>query len=184
MNTETALLLGWLAGTVSTFVGLASYAKIVAPAKGGGWRPLKLGRLESTAEQVAVIARDVPPARPAGGEKVVYPSAMIYGSTTPDVRTQEAYRFNLASPDGTTKTILMPARYIARFVQMDEVKRDNWTGKAEYYSDMIRIAQSRQWIEPHELRQNAWQWVHDMRTLGRRVNRLSIEQISLPPILA
>lgn len=180
MNTETALLLGWLAGTVSTFVGLASYARIIAPAKAGGWRPLKVGRLESSAEQVAVISRDVPPVRSSVPPREVYPSATVYNSASSAPRTQEAYRFHVAAPDGSTHVVLLPARYITRFISLDEIKRDAWVGKATVYTDCLRVAQSRGWIQPHELRQNAYQWTREMSTLGRRISRLSDESIHLP----
>jgi hypothetical protein len=180
MDDATMLLLGWAAGTVSTFVGLTTYAKVIAPARSSGWKPLKLGRLESTTEQVAVISRDVPPARPVGGYKQTYPSATIYNATAPSVNTQEAYRFTLANDNGTTHVVLLPARYISRFIQMDVLRRDNWTGKATIYTDCLRVAQSRGWIEPSDTKQNSFQWVREMASLGRRVNRLREESIALP----
>lgn len=181
MDDATMLLLGWAAGTVSTFVGLASYAKIIAPGRANGWKPLKVGRLESTSELTAIVARDVPPARSSVTPRQVYPSAnIIHNATSPDVRAQDAYRFNLANANGTTHTVLMPARYIARFIQMNELKRDNWVGKATVYTDLLRIAQSRGWVQPSDTRQNAFQWVPEMGTLGRRVTRLMEESITLP----
>lgn len=180
MDDATMLLLGWAAGTVSTFVGLISYAKVIQPAKAGGWRPLKVGRLESTSELTAVVARDVPPARPVGGHKEVYPSATVYSATTPSIKTQEAYRFSVANDNGSTRTILLPARYITRFIALDELKRDAWIGKATIYSDCLKVAQSRGWIEPSETRQNGYQWTREMRSLGRRVSRLKEESITLP----
>lgn len=180
MNIETSLLLGFVTGSIATYFALISYSKIVTPAKAGGWRPLKIGRLESTADQVAVISRDVPPARPVGGHKEVYPAPVIFNASTPSVKTQEAYRFSVANDNGSTHTILLPARYITRFIAMDELKRDNWIGKATIYTDLLRVAQSRGWVEPSETKQNGYQWVREMRSIGRRVNRLMEESITLP----
>lgn len=180
MDDATMLLLGWAAGTVSTFVGLTTYAKIIAPARSNGWRPLKLGRLESTSELTAVIARDVPPARSSVPPRQVHPAPVVYGASSPSVKAQDAYRFNLANANGTTHAVLMPARYITRFISMDELKRDNWTGKASIYTDLLRVAQARGWVQPSDTRQNAFQWVPEMSTLGRRVSRLQEESIALP----
>lgn len=181
----TGILFGFAVGCISTYTALLTYTRTVGASASP--RPARMtagqfGKVERIAVSEMVVAKDVPP-RPIGyiPNQVRLTSDWTRTSHKPDNRLEQAYSFRIeVAGEVEARKVLIPGRYLVRFISLDKPAKRFWYGKDAAYSDCLLVARAHEWVIEDPAVANGWTWPPHMRTLGRRVRQLESEDIRLP----
>ena len=174
-------MFGCLTGLTVAYFALLAYARVTAgPARA---RPMRFDAFQrATIADAVTVARKIgdPPGRAIGYVPNDTRIISDWRPQGPQRRIEQAYSFRVAVYGQPARTVLLPSRYLARFISLPEPARKLWWGKYTALTDCFLVASARGWIDDRD-DGNGWQWAHDMRTLARRVRKLEAEEIYLPP---